>query len=281
MVLVQLTLEGKVVDLEALVRALVSRHHRGVADQGVVDTRVRDQVGLELVQIHVEGTIETEGRGDGADNLSNQAVQVLVVGTGNVQVSLADIVDSLVVDQEGTVRVLDGAVSGQDGVVGLDNGSRDTGGRVDGELQLALLAVLGRQTLEKESTETGTSTTTKGVEDQETLQSTAVVGDAADTVHDIIDHLLSNGVVTTGIVVGGILLATDQELGVEERLVVTSSDLINGRRIKIDEDGAGHIFASAGLGEESLVRTSVDLLLSFLSSDWAAVSTEAMLEQVP
>jgi hypothetical protein len=33
-----------------------------------VDTWVWDQVGLELVEINVEGTIETEGGGDGGDN---------------------------------------------------------------------------------------------------------------------------------------------------------------------------------------------------------------------
>ena len=60
----KLTLEGKVADLEALVGALLGRDDGGVADEGVVDTRVGDQVGLELVQVDVEGTIETEGSGD-------------------------------------------------------------------------------------------------------------------------------------------------------------------------------------------------------------------------
>jgi hypothetical protein len=30
-----------------------------------VNTRVRDQVGLELVQVDVEGTVESEGGGNG------------------------------------------------------------------------------------------------------------------------------------------------------------------------------------------------------------------------
>lgn len=72
------TLESKVVDLEALMLTLGSRHNRGVADQGVVDSRIRDQVGLELVEINVEGAIESEGRGNGANNLGDQAVEVLV-----------------------------------------------------------------------------------------------------------------------------------------------------------------------------------------------------------
>ena len=58
--------------------ALVGRNDRSVADERVVDSRVRNQVGLELVQIDVEGTIESERRGNGADNLGDETVQVLV-----------------------------------------------------------------------------------------------------------------------------------------------------------------------------------------------------------
>lgn len=100
---------------------------------------------------------------------------MLVRGTGDVEVTAADIVDGLIVDKEGTVRVLDGAVGGQDSVVGLDDGRGETRSRVDGELQLGLLAVLGGQALEEESTEAGTGTTTEGVEDEEALEGVAVV----------------------------------------------------------------------------------------------------------
>lgn len=68
-----------------------------------MDTRVGYQVGLELVQIDVQSPVESEGGSDGADNLGDQAVQVIKVGPRNVQVTLADVVDSLVIDQEGTV----------------------------------------------------------------------------------------------------------------------------------------------------------------------------------
>jgi hypothetical protein len=157
------------------VLALGRRNDRSVADERVVNTGIRNKVGLELVEIDVERTIESERRGNGADNLSNEAVQVLVRRSGDIEVATADIVDSLVIDEESTVRVLNGAVSRQDSVVRLNNGSRGSGSRVDGELKLGLLAVLSRETLKEESTETGTSTTTEGVEDQEALERLAVV----------------------------------------------------------------------------------------------------------
>lgn len=47
---------------------------RGVADERVVNSRVGNQVGLELVEIDVEGTVKSERGCDGADNLGNEAV---------------------------------------------------------------------------------------------------------------------------------------------------------------------------------------------------------------
>ena len=57
--------------------------------------------------------------------MSDQPVEVGVARSLDVQVSSADVVDGFVVDHEGTVRVLEGGVGGQDGVVGLNNGGRD------------------------------------------------------------------------------------------------------------------------------------------------------------
>ena len=71
--------------------------------------------------------------------------------------------------------MLEGGVSGEDGVVRLNNRGGDLGSGVDAELQFALLAVIDGQTLHEEGTETGTGTTTEGVEDQETLEGVAVV----------------------------------------------------------------------------------------------------------
>lgn len=140
-----------------------------------MDTRVWHKVGLKLVQIDIERAIEAQAGGDGANNLSNQAVEMLVVGARNIQAASADIVDSFVVNKEGAVGVLDGAVCRQNSVVRLDDGGGNARSRVYGELEFALLAVIGREALEEERTETGTGTTTEGVEDEETLEGRAVV----------------------------------------------------------------------------------------------------------
>ena len=98
------------------------------------------QIRLELSQVHIQGSVEPQGGSDGGHNLANQPVEVGVGWPLNVQVTSADVVDGLVVNHEGTVGVLKGGVGGQDGVVRLNHGSCHLGGRVDGKLQLGLLA---------------------------------------------------------------------------------------------------------------------------------------------
>ena len=51
-----------------------------------MDTGVRDKVGLELRDVHVQGSIETQGRGQARDDLSDETVQVGVGGTLDVEV---------------------------------------------------------------------------------------------------------------------------------------------------------------------------------------------------
>jgi hypothetical protein len=100
---------------------------------------------------------------------------MFVVGTRNVQVATADIVDSLVVNEERAVGIFDGAVGREHGVVGLDHGGRDLRSRVYGEFKLALLAVVGREALEQEGSETGTCAAAERVENEEALERGAVI----------------------------------------------------------------------------------------------------------
>lgn len=66
--------------------------------------------------------------------MSNQTVQVLVIGTLDAKVAATDIVDGLIVNHEAAVRVLEGGMRSEDRVVWLDHGGGDLRGRVDAEL---------------------------------------------------------------------------------------------------------------------------------------------------
>lgn len=58
----------------------------------------------------------------------------------------------------------------------------------------------------------------------------------SDTVNDALDQFLSNCVMAPCIIVGSILLATNQELRVKELTIVASADLINWGGIQINKD---------------------------------------------
>ena len=55
---------------------------------------------------------------------------------------------------------------------------------------------------------------------------------------------------TTGEVVGGVLLTRDELLGVEELAVGASADLIDDRGLEVNEDSSRDVFAGRGFREE-------------------------------
>ena len=228
-----------------------------------MDTWVGHQVGLELSHIDVEGTVESEGGGQGGDDLGDESVQVGVGGSLNVEVSAADVVDGLVVEHDGDVSVLEEGVGGEDRVVWLDNSGGDLRRGVDGETELGFLAVVNGESLEEERSETGAGAATDGLEDEEALETSALIGELSDSVEAEVNDLLTDGVVTTGEIVGGILLTRDELLRVEKLSVGAGSDFIDDGRLEIEEDGAGDVLASTSLGEEGVesVVTATDGLI--------------------
>merc|ERR1719432_485297 len=231
---------------------LLRRDNGSVGDQGEVDPGVGHQVGLELSQVHVQGSVEPQGGSDGGHNLPDQPVEVGVGWPLYVQVATADVVDGLVVNHEGTVGVLQSGVGGQDGVVGFNNGSGDLGCRVDGELELALLSVVHRQPLHEKGGKARSGATAEGMEEKESLESSASIGQLPDSVQNKVNNLLSDRVVSSGVVVGGILLSVDELLGVVELTVCSASGLVDDSWLQIDEDCSWDMLASASLGEEGL-----------------------------
>merc|ERR1711937_165993 len=127
---------------QLLMIGLLSRDDWCIGYQREVDSWIRNQVSLELSQIHIECSVKPERGSDGGHDLANHSIEVGVGGTINVKITTTDVIDGLVVNHEGTVRVLQGGVGGQDGVVGLHHSSGHLGSGVDGKLQLGFLAIV-------------------------------------------------------------------------------------------------------------------------------------------
>merc|ERR1719440_1741546 len=274
-------LEARVGDLghgEGLVVCLLSGDDRRVCGHHEVDARVWDQVGLELGEVDVESTIEAQGSRQGGDDLSDDAVEVGVGRALDVEAATADVVQSLVVEHDSDVGVLQEGVGSQDSVVRLDHSGGDLRGRVDAEAELGLLAVVDGQALQEEGAEAGTGTSTDGVEHHEALEASALVCELAKAVESEVDDLLTDGVVAASVVVSCVLLAGDELLGVVELAVGTGADLVDHGRLEVEVDGARHVLASASLGEEGVegVITTADGLVGWHLAIWLNAVLEAV-----
>ena len=217
-----------------------------------MDSWVWHQVGLELSNINVQSTIESEGGSEGGDDLSNESVQVGVGWSLDIEVSSADIVNGLVIKDNGNIGVLQKGVSGEHGVVWLDNGGGDLWGWVDGETELGFLTVINGKSLEEKGSESGTGSSTDGVEDEETLKTSALIGKFSDSIEAEIDDFFTNGVMSSGEVVSSIFFTGDKLFWMEQLSVGSGSDFIDNGWLEIEEDGSWDVFTSTSLGEEGV-----------------------------
>jgi len=147
-----------------------------------MDSWVWDQIGLEFSDIDVKGTVESEGGSQSGDDLSDESVQVGVGWSFDIEISSADIVHSFVIKHERDIFVLEEGVGGKNGIVWLNDGVGDLRRWVDGETELGFLAVIDGKSLEEEGSETRSSTTSDGVEDEESLETCAVISELSDSV---------------------------------------------------------------------------------------------------
>ena len=90
------------------------------------------------------------------------------------------------------------------------------------------------------------------MEKKKSLKTSALISQLPDPVKNQVNNLLANGVVAPGVVVGGILLAIDQLLRMEELTIGSNSGLVNDSWLQINKHSSGHVLATSGLREEGL-----------------------------
>lgn len=222
---------------------------RSKADHEEVKTREGNHVDSQLAQVRVQLTRETKAGGDTGHDGGDEVVQVTVRGVGELEGAHADVVQSLVVNTEGLVGVLNELMDGEGGVVRLNDGVRNLGRGNNGESGHHAVGELLTDLGDQEGTHTGTGTTTKRVGDLETLEAVASLSLATDDIDDVVDELSTLSVVTLGPVVTSTGLAKDEVVGTEELTEGTGTDSVHSTRLEIDEDGTGNVLVAAGLVE--------------------------------
>ena len=116
------------------------------------------------------------------------------------------------------------------------------------------------------------------MEDEESLESSALISQFPDSVQAEIDDLFSDGVVSTSVVVGGILLASDELFRMEQLVVGSSPHFIDNGGFQVEEDSTGNVFSGSSLAEEgveSVITTSDGLVRRHL-----AIRLDTMLKTV-
>ena len=84
------------------------------------------------------------------------------------------------------------------------------------------------------------------------MESGTAVGKLADTVQDGVDNLLANGVVTTGVVVGGVFLSRNDLVGVVKLGVLSGTDFVTDGGFQVDKDGTRDVLSRGSLAEKGV-----------------------------
>ena len=87
-----------------------------------------------------------------------------------------------------------------------------------------------------------------------TLKSRALVGQFTNPIKHKINDFLSDGVVTTSIVIGSIFLSSYELFGMKKLTIGPSSYLVNNGGLEINEYSAGYMFTGTGFREKSIER---------------------------
>ena len=83
------------------------------------------------------------------------------------------------------------------------------------------------------------------------LEAATAIGQFSDAIKHLVDELLADRVVATGIVVRRVLLARDQLLRVEELPVLSRAHLVDHRSLQVHEDRTRNKLSRPRFGKES------------------------------
>jgi hypothetical protein len=104
-----------------------------------------------------------------------------------------------------------------------------------------------------------------------------LIGKLSDSIKAEIDDFLTNGVMSSGEVVGGIFFTGNELLWMEQLSVSSSSDLIDNCWLEIEEDSSWDVLTSTSLGEEGVesVITTTDGFVGWHLTVWLDSVLEA------
>lgn len=107
---------------------LIRGDNGSIRGERIMNPRIRHEVRLELIEVHIECSVEAERCRDGRDDLGNQPVQIRVGRSRYIQVRTTQVVNGLVVDKESTVAMLQRCVGVEDRIIRFHDGRGNLNG---------------------------------------------------------------------------------------------------------------------------------------------------------
>ena len=227
-----------------------------------------DQVDSQFSEIGVELTWESEAAGDTGESGGNEMVKITVGWGGELKGSEADIIKGFVINAHNLIGVFDKLMDREGSVVWLNNGIGDLWGWHDGESDHHSVWVFFSDLGDEESSHTGSSTTSEGVGNLETLKAIATFSFLSDDIKDGVDKLGTLGVVTLGPVVTGTSLSEDEVVWSEELSEWSSSDGVHGTWLKIHEDGSWDVSATSGFVVVNVDSLELEIGVTVVGTSW-------------
>merc|ERR1719347_980603 len=140
-------------------------------------------------------------------------------------------------------------VSAESRVIRLNYSSGNLGSRIDAEFQFSLLSIVYRKSLHKQRSKSRSSSSSKRMEDQESLKTSTLIRKSSNSVKNKINYFFTDSIVTSSIVVSSILLSSNQLFRMKQLSVSSSSYLIYNCGFKVDKHSSGNMFSSSGFRE--------------------------------
>merc|ERR1719440_801798 len=207
----------------------------------------RDHVRAKLAQIAVELARETDGARDARQARGHEMVEVAVCRGRQLQRSEAYVIQCFVVEAEREVRILHQLVDGERAIIRFHDCVTYLRRRNDRVRAHHAVRVLLPDLRYEKSAHASAGATAKGVCHLKSLEAIATLGLLTDHIQHGIDELGALSVVPLGPVISCARLSEDEIVGTEELAERTGTHRIHGSRLKVHQDGAGHVATPGGL----------------------------------
>merc|ERR1719199_1349749 len=227
-----------------------------------------DKVDSELSKIGVQLTWESEAASDTGEGSRDEMVKITIGWGGELEGSEADIIKGFVINAHNLIGVFDKLMDREGSVVWLNNGIGDLWGWHDGESDHHSVWVFFSDLGDEESSHTGSSTTSKGVSNLETLEAIATFSFFSNDIEDGVDKFGTLGVVTFSPVVTGTGLSEDEVVWSEELSEWSSSDRVHGSWFEIHEDGSWNVSTTGSFVIVNVDSLELEIGITVVSTGW-------------